>query len=99
MQKVIFLDTNKIVGDRLSKYRKKAKLSQFQLAEATGLSRKFISDVENYKVDLGIYDSFIIADVLGIHSEDLTGNIEFDDFKITGESEVKYVKGTSKKRQ
>ncbi|MFX5998600.1 helix-turn-helix transcriptional regulator, partial [Acinetobacter baumannii] len=59
-------------GARLKFFRSKAGLSQQQLADKTGLSRKIISDYE-VKLDVIPRDSnlYKIADALGVDSSNL----------------------------
>ncbi|WP_289345387.1 helix-turn-helix domain-containing protein [Acinetobacter baumannii] len=78
-------------GARLKFFRSKAGLSQQQLADKTGLSRKIISDYE-VKLDVIPRDSnlYKIADALGVDSSNLIPKTRGDakeqpdgDFSIT----------------
>lgn len=53
------------VGDRIREIRQKRGLTQDQLASKTGLSKGFLSDVENSKTDIGSNSILKIADALG----------------------------------
>lgn len=52
-------------GDRIREVRQKRGLTQDQLAGRAGLSKGFLSDVENNKTDIGSTALLKIADVLG----------------------------------
>lgn len=52
-------------GDRIREVRQKRGLTQDQLASKAGLSKGFLSDVENNKTDIGSTALLKIADVLG----------------------------------
>ena len=52
-------------GDRIREIRQKRGLTQDQLAGRAGLSKGFLSDVENNKTDIGSMALLKIADVLG----------------------------------
>jgi transcriptional regulator with XRE-family HTH domain len=52
-------------GDRIRYVREKKKKTQDQLAEAAGLSKGFLSDVENNKRDIGSQALLRIANALG----------------------------------
>ena len=47
--------------------RKERKLTQKQLAELTGLSSSFISDLENGKETVEMGKSFLLASMLGLN--------------------------------
>ena len=52
-------------GDRIRDIREKRKKTQDQLAEAAGISKGFLSDVENNKRDIGSQALLRIANALG----------------------------------
>jgi transcriptional regulator with XRE-family HTH domain len=52
-------------GDRIREIREKKKQTQDQLAEAAGISKGFLSDVENNKTDIGSQALLRIANSLG----------------------------------
>lgn len=52
------------VGERIKEVREKKGLTQEKLAEKTGLSKGFISDVENGKTDISSDNLLKVADVL-----------------------------------
>ena len=52
-------------GDRIREVRQKRGMTQDQLATKAGLSKGFLSDVENNKTDIGSNALLKIADVLG----------------------------------
>lgn len=52
-------------GDRVREIREKKKKTQDQLAEAAGISKGFLSDVENNKRDIGSQALLRIANALG----------------------------------
>jgi transcriptional regulator with XRE-family HTH domain len=53
------------VGDRVREIRDEMRLTQDRLAELTGLSKGFLSDVENNKRNIGAQNLLKIANVLG----------------------------------
>src|SRR5687768_16941890 len=54
-----------LTGDRIREIREKKKQTQDQLAEAAGISKGFLSDVENNKTDIGSQALLRIANALG----------------------------------
>ena len=54
-----------LTGDRIREIREKKKQTQDQLAEAAGISKGFLSDVENNKRDIGSQALLRIANSLG----------------------------------
>lgn len=53
------------VGDRIREIREEMQMNQDQLAERAGLSKGFLSDVENNKRNMGSENLLKIANVLG----------------------------------
>jgi transcriptional regulator with XRE-family HTH domain len=53
------------VGDRLREVREEMRMTQDRLAELAGLSKGFLSDVENNKRNIGAQNLLKIANVLG----------------------------------
>jgi transcriptional regulator with XRE-family HTH domain len=53
------------VGDRIREVREELRLTQDQLADRAGLSKGFLSEVENNKRNLGSQNLLKIAGVLG----------------------------------
>jgi transcriptional regulator with XRE-family HTH domain len=53
------------VGDRIREVREEMRMTQDRLAELSGLSKGFLSDVENNKRNLGAQNLLKIANVLG----------------------------------
>jgi transcriptional regulator with XRE-family HTH domain len=53
------------VGDRIREIREEMEINQEQLAERAGLSKGFLSDVENGKRNIGSENLLKIANVLG----------------------------------
>lgn len=53
------------VGDRIREIREEMQMNQDQLAERAGLSKGFLSDVENNKRNIGSENLLKIANVLG----------------------------------
>lgn len=60
-----------LIGHNVRKYRKLAKMTQENLAEKTGLDRKFLSEVENAKKNLTVGTLVKIAAALEIKVRDL----------------------------
>ena len=53
-------------GDRIKTARERQKWTQEQLAEAAGISKGFLSDIENDKRNISSESALKIADALGI---------------------------------
>lgn len=53
------------VGDRIREIREEMQMNQEQLAERAGLSKGFLSDIENNKRNIGSENLLKIANVLG----------------------------------
>lgn len=53
------------VGDRIREVRDEMRMTQDRLAELSGLSKGFLSDVENNKRNIGAQNLLKIANVLG----------------------------------
>ena len=53
------------VGDRIREVRDETRMTQNRLAELTGLSKGFLSDVENSKRNIGAQNLLKIANVFG----------------------------------
>ena len=53
------------VGDRIREIREEMRMNQEQLAERAGLSKGFLSDLENNKRNIGSQNLLKIANVLG----------------------------------
>jgi len=53
------------VGDRIREIREEMQMNQDQLAERAGLSKGFLSDIENNKRNIGSENLLKIANVLG----------------------------------
>lgn len=56
-------------GDRIREIREQRQWTQDQLAEATGISKGFLSDVENSKAKVGSEYLLKIADVFGVSAD------------------------------
>lgn len=54
-----------MVGDRIREVREEMRMTQDRLAELTGLSKGFLSDVENNKRNIAAQNLLKIANVLG----------------------------------
>lgn len=55
----------------IKEFRKAKKLTQKQLAEKVGISRNFLSEIENGKWDIGLDLLIKISKVLGVHPSKL----------------------------
>lgn len=53
------------VGERIREVREEMRMTQDRLADLTGLSKGFLSDVENNKRNIGAQNLLKIANVLG----------------------------------
>lgn len=59
------------IGCRIASLRRKRRLTQVKLAEATGLNRCYISAIETGKVIPGVKSMAIIANKLGVKIDEL----------------------------
>ena len=56
-----------LIGKRLRAYRLRAKMTQKELADATGIPRTMITAVESgHRLGLGVQSLIKVADVLGL---------------------------------
>ena len=60
------------LGQNIAKYRKEKQFSQEKLAEIVGLSREYITRVENGQKNISLKKLFAIADALGVGFNQLT---------------------------
>ena len=60
----------KFIGGKIKLIRTSAELSQTKLAQKTGISQNFLSNIENGTVSLDVYDLFLIANALHMKPED-----------------------------
>ena len=61
-----------LIGKRLKKYRKRAQMTQHQLAEATGISQSLIGTVESgYRHGFSVRNLNKLADALGVTLDQL----------------------------
>ena len=73
------------IGKRIRKARKEKGLSQLELAEATGLSVPFISNVENGKQTMNIKALISISDALGVSADWILRNNTSQALNITAD--------------
>ena len=78
----IFIHDPVTIGKKLLEYRKKAGLTQSEVAEAAGLSDRTYADIERGKSNMRILTALSICDVL---------NITPNDFLLTEDNEQKTV--------
>lgn len=62
----------KQLGQNIAKYRMNKHISQEKLAEIVGLSREYITRVENGQKNISLKKLFAIADALGVGFNQLT---------------------------
>ncbi|MGH7950376.1 MAG: helix-turn-helix domain-containing protein [Limisphaerales bacterium] len=62
----------RILGETIRRFRKRACLTQEQLAEKAGLSPKFLGEVERASVNISIDALIRIANALTVQVNDLT---------------------------
>ena len=62
------MDILRVFGTNLRKHRLAASLSQEKLAEACGLHRTYISDIERFQRSIALENVQKIADALGIQT-------------------------------
>ena len=60
------MDMRKLVGDNCAKFRKLRGMTQEQLAEKSGLSQQYLSDLERGKRNPTIVTIYEIAMALGV---------------------------------
>lgn len=65
------MDMRKLVGDNCARIRKDCGLTQEQLAECSGFSQQYISDLERGKRNPTIVTIYEIAQALGVSHLDL----------------------------
>ncbi len=61
----------KLMGKNICKYRESKKLSQEKLAEIVGLSREYITRIENGQKSVSLRKLFEITDALGAKIRDI----------------------------
>ena len=61
--------TSKDFGNAILKARKKAKLTQAQLAAASGIGERFLRELEKGKATCQLEKSLLVAQMLGIKLE------------------------------
>jgi transcriptional regulator with XRE-family HTH domain len=66
------------VGDRIREIREARKMTQDQLAEKSGISKGFLSDVENNKRNVSSDNLLRVANVLGASLEYLLRGVSLD---------------------
>lgn len=65
------MDMRKLVGNNTARIRKEMKLTQEQLAERSGLSQQYISELETGKRNPTIVTIYELACALGVTHVDL----------------------------
>ena len=65
------MDLRKLVGRNVRRFRREKRLTQEALAEFTGLSQQFISELENGKSNPTILTLHDLAQGLGVRPMDL----------------------------
>lgn len=97
MAEFIFIDFNKVVGERIKFYREKIKMTQEELSNLTGITRQRIIEIEQGATDVSILEICRIAYALGIYNEDLIKNESLVSLKVIGEKKVRYVSNFKKR--
>ncbi len=92
MAEYFFVDTNKLVGERVAFYRNERKMTQEKLAETIGVTRKHINEIEMGKVDATTNELCKISQALSVNVEDILSTAQFHDINIVGDKEVRYIK-------
>ena len=98
MSHFIFIDTNKEIGVRIYNFRTEKNMSGRELAEATELTERYITDAEKGKVNVGYNQICRISSALGIKRCDLVGEEEIDGLPIAADKEVKYIRTKPKSK-
>lgn len=70
------VDTSLAVGKRISKIRKKCKLTQLELAKSVGISKTTISKIENGKIDFDIFLLSKLCSALSVSCDYIVNGIE-----------------------
>ena len=73
------MDKQKILetfGFNLKMYRTKLKLSQDNIADKTGMSKAYISNIENGKHNLSLINALKLSDAVGKNIESMLKEIE-----------------------
>ena len=87
------------IGNKIKTFRKDAGLTIPQLAETTGLSRGFISQVENDKVSLSLESLEKIANALKIQMKDLIADQGLPPELVTKDARTSIKKGNCPEMQ
>jgi transcriptional regulator with XRE-family HTH domain len=69
----------KVIGNRIKKYRKSAKLTQENLAEKLDVTNKYISQIECGVAEISLKRIFEVAEILKIKPESLISDINPDE--------------------
>ena len=70
------MDMRKLVGINLRNARTSAKLTQEELADRSGFSQQYISELENGRRNPTIVSIYELAQALGITHEELVASLE-----------------------
>ena len=65
----------RIVGEKIRSYRKRAELTQEQLAEKADLHHNFIGEVERGNMEMSLTSMLKIAKALGVRVRDLVADL------------------------
>jgi len=68
---VLRMDMRKLVGDNCARIRKERRLTQEELAERSGLTQQYLSDLERGKRNPTIVTVYEIAQALGVTHIDM----------------------------
>lgn len=67
---------NQCLGNTIRTNRKAAKLNQNQLAEAAGLTRRFIQELENGRSDISMQTLYKLARAMGTSLDAIAAEME-----------------------
>ena len=73
---LVYEEYYKTLGQNISFYRRRRKLTQLQLSEAAEISRNHLSRIENADCAVSLDTIFAIADALGVEPYKLFQNKE-----------------------
>lgn len=87
------------IGSRVQQARKARHLTQQQLAEATGMSIAFVSNIENGRQSMNIRSLVAISDALDVSTDSLIRDIPHGASQIAAEIERELASCTPKERE
>ena len=88
-----------LIGKRVRKARLRRKMTQLQLAEASGLSTTFISNIENGKQSMNIQALIALSDALDVYADSLIRDTPLTASETARQIEKELTSCTPKERE